>query len=227
MCQARSIIWIHSFSEYDEYALVIERTKAEEWEACHVWQSQYFWQFVKCTDPNCCSSFQSSYLKIIPKRFLPPPKPVVHTRNGIKWAKDYKNVTYLFLYQNISLQNALIHAQATKKFSTRILCDCSCPSVEQDMIKRRMCSHCGLYLSSLKAKSLHGASCRVTEGRTENTTERVQPLRVAGRRQRYLLCVMAFQEMEWASLGRPLHWGVGGSKCSIFPLRTYETTLKR
>ena len=89
------------------------------------------------------------------------------------------------------------------------------------MIKRRMCSHCGLYLSSLKAKSLHGASCRVTEGRTENTTERVQPLRVAGRRQRYLLCVMAFQEMEWASLGRPLHWGVEGSKCSIFPLRTY------
>ena len=35
------------------------------------------------------------------------------------------------------------------------------------MIKRRMCSHCGLYLSSLKAKSLHGTSCRVTEGRTE------------------------------------------------------------
>ena len=42
------------------------------------------------------------------------------------------------------------------------------------------------------------ASCRVTEGRIENTTDRVRPLRVAARRQRELLCVMTFQEMEWA-----------------------------
>ena len=49
----------------------------------------------------------------------------------------------------------------------------------------------------LKAKSLHGASCSVTEGQIENTTERVRPLRVASHRQRELLCVMAFQEMEW------------------------------
>ena len=68
------------------------------------------------------------------------------------------------------------------------------------MIKRRMCSNCGLYSSSLKAKSLHEASCRVTEGRIENTTERVRPLRVAARRQRELLRVVAFQEMEWASM---------------------------
>ena len=65
------------------------------------------------------------------------------------------------------------------------------------MIKRRMCSHCDLYFPSLKAKSLHVASCRVTEGRIENATERVRPLRAAARLQRELLCVMAFQEMEW------------------------------
>ena len=51
------------------------------------------------------------------------------------------------------------------------------------MYKRRMCSHCGSYILSLKAKSFHGASCRVT-----------------AHRQRELLCVMAFQEMEWASI---------------------------
>ena len=61
--------------------------KSEEWKACHVRQSQYFLQIVKCTDPRCCSNFQSSYLKVAPKRFLPPPLPVVHTRNGIEWAK--------------------------------------------------------------------------------------------------------------------------------------------
>ena len=53
-----------------------------------------------------------------------------------------------------------------------------------------MCSHCGLYFLSLKAKSLHAASCRVTEGHIEKTTERVRPL----------LCVMAFQELEWSSI---------------------------
>ena len=50
------------------------------------------------------------------------------------------------------------------------------------MIKRRMCSHCGLYFLYLKAKSLHEASCTVTEGRIENTTERMRLLRVAARR---------------------------------------------
>ena len=115
-------------------------------------------------------------------------------------AKGDKDATYLSLYHNISLQNALMPAQAIKKFPKGIPYDYSSPSVDQDMIKRRMCSHCGLYSSSLKAKSLHEASCRVTEGRIENTTERVRPLRVAACRQRELLCVMAFQEMEWVSM---------------------------
>ena len=110
--------------------------KSEEWKACHVRQSQYFLQIVKCTDPRCCSNFQSSYLKVAPKRFLPPPLPVVHTRNGIEWAKDDKDATYLSLYQNISLQNALMSAQATKKFPKGIPYDYSCPSVDhQGMIK--------------------------------------------------------------------------------------------
>ena len=92
---------VAKFIEHD--APVIVGMKLEEWKACHVRQSQYFLQIVKCTDPKCCSSFQSSYLKVVPKRFLPPPLPVVHTRNGTEWAKD---ATYLSLYQNIFLQNA-------------------------------------------------------------------------------------------------------------------------
>ena len=105
--------------------------------------------------------------------------------------------TYPF-YQNISLQNALMPAQAAEKFPKGKPYDYSCLSVDQDVIKQQMCSHCGLYFSSLKVKSLHGASCRVSEGRIENTTERVQPLPVAACQQRELLCVMTFQEMEWA-----------------------------
>ena len=157
-------------TEFKEDDAPVIMGTSEEWKACHVRQWQYFLQIVKCTDPKCCSSFQSSYLKVVPKRFLPLPLPVVHMRNGIEWAKDDKDATYLSLYHNISLQNALMPAQAIKKFPKGIPYDYSCPSVDQDMIKRRMCSHCGLYSSSLKAKSLHEASCRVTEGRIENKT---------------------------------------------------------
>ena len=137
----------------------------------------YFLEIVKCRDLKCCWSFQSSYLKVVPKRFLPPPLLVAHTRKGIEWAKDEKDATYLFLYQNIFFQNSLIPAQATKKFPKGIPYNYCCSSVDQDMIKRQSCSHCGLYLSPLKAKSLHGSSCRATEGRIENRAERVRPQR--------------------------------------------------
>ena len=93
-----------------------------------------------------------------------------------------------------------MHAEATKKITKRVAYEYFCPSVDQDMIKRRMYSPCGLYFSSVKAKSLHRASYRVTEGRIENTEKCVRPLRVAARRQRELLCAMTFREMELASM---------------------------
>ena len=77
-----------------------------------------------------CSSFQSSYLKVVPKRFLPPSLPVAHTRNGTEWEKDGKDVIHFSLY--ISLQNALMTAQAIKKCRKGIPYDYSCPSVDQD-----------------------------------------------------------------------------------------------
>ena len=95
---------------------------------------------------------------------------------------DDKGDTYLSLYQNISLQNYLMLPQVTNNFPKGIPYGYSCPSVVQDMIKRRMYFYCGLHFSFLKAKSLHEATCRVTEGRITNTTERVRPLRVVARR---------------------------------------------
>ena len=91
-------------------------------------------------------------------------------------------------------------AQATKKFAKGIPYNYSCPFADQDIMKRRMCSHCGFYFASLKTKSLHGASYRVTKDRIENAAERMRPLRVAAHRQRELLCVRAFQEIEWAAM---------------------------
>ena len=56
--------------------LDITITKSEEWKANHVRESQYLLQTVKCTGTACCSPFQSSYLKIMKNRFLPPTLPV-------------------------------------------------------------------------------------------------------------------------------------------------------
>ena len=109
---------------------------------------------MKCADSRCCLSFQSSYLKVVAKNFSP--LPVAHTRDGFEWAKDDKDATHLSLNQSISLKNALMPAQATKKFPKGIPYDCSCPPVDQDMMKPRMCSHCSLYFSSLKRNHFTG-----------------------------------------------------------------------
>lgn len=74
--------------------------------------------------------------------------------------------------------------------------DYSWPAVKQDLIKQRICSNCGLYLGTIKAKTLYKASYMVTEGLNKSEIERVQPLRNAACRQRELLCVMGFQGME-------------------------------
>ena len=125
----------HVVAEFiEDDAPAIMGTKSEEWKACQIRQSQYFLQIVQCTDPKCCLSFQPSYMKVVAKRFLPLPLPVVHTRNGIEWAKDDKDTTYLSLYQNISWQNALMPAPSTKKFPKGIPYDYSCLSVDQDMV---------------------------------------------------------------------------------------------
>ena len=185
----------------EEEAPVIVETKSEEWKACHVRQSQYFLQIVKCTDKKCCSSFKSSYLKLVPQRFLPPPLPITHTANGIEWAKDDKDATYLSLYQNMVLRSTLTTDRIKKKYPKGVPYDFSCPVLSQDVIKQRICQHFGLYLSSLKAKSLHITSCRIDKNNHDEIEKpRVRPTRVAARRQRELLCVMEFQEMEWAAM---------------------------
>ena len=92
---------------------VIVGRESGEWRACHVRQSQCFLQIAKCTDPKRCLSFQSSYLKVVPKGFLTPTLPVFHTCNGIEWAKHDKDAAFLSLYTNFLLQNVLMPAQAT------------------------------------------------------------------------------------------------------------------
>ena len=187
----------------NEEPLEITITKSEEWKAKHVRESQYFLQIVKCTDQACCTPFQSSYLKIMKDRFLPPPVPVVYSQNGvIEWAKDDKEASYLLLFQNIALNASLMPKHAITKFPKGIPYDYSCPSTK-DNLADSICKHCGLYFGSIKSRQYHSAFCRTKDSLpVGNRTEarKVRPQRVAARRQNELLCAMAFQELEWHAI---------------------------
>ena len=121
--------------------------------------------------------------------------------NGIEWARDDKDATYLSLFQNISLQNTLIPNRALKKFPMGIPYDYSCPSVK-DVLEKRICVHYGLYFGTIKEKSIHASYCRTKVVAPPNpgvrheepeTRQRVRPQRIAARRQGELLCALAMQ----------------------------------
>ena len=187
----------------EEPAAITSITKSEEWKAKHVRESQYLLQIVKCTDAACCSPFQSSYLKIMKDRFLPPPLPVTYEKKGgIEWAKDVKEAKYLSLFQNLALNARLIPCRASDKYPKGIPYDYSCPSTK-DCLSDRICKYCGLYFGSIKSKQNHSSSCRNKESTHSVNIEqprKVRPQRAAARRQKELLCAMTFQELEWHAI---------------------------
>ena len=76
-----------------------------------------FHTIVKCKDQKCCSSFQSTYLKVATQRSLPPPLPVVYTRNGIEWAKDDKRCHLLIPVSEYFLAKCLDACSRYKEIS--------------------------------------------------------------------------------------------------------------
>ena len=61
---------------------------------------------------------------------------------------------------------------------------------------------CGLCFGSIKSKENHASYCRTKESRAVGDeqncgTRKVRPQRVVARRRKELLCVMAFEELEW------------------------------
>ena len=187
--------------------------KSEEWKSKHVYKSQYFLQIVKCKDSKCCIPFRSNYLKVVKDRFLPPPIPVTRTTtSGLKWVQRDVDAHYLSLIQNLALkvQFGII---ALKNFPKGIPYDYSCPAA-QNIMERRMCSKCRLYLASIRKVSLHEQMHKKqkttpsdipSEPPSKQSSETIQPprlrpQRVAARRQKELLCAFQFQEFEWMEL---------------------------
>ena len=128
--------------------------KSKEWKSKFVSESQYFLQIIKCKDSKCSSPFRSSYLKVVKDKFLPPPISVTRTTtSGVKWVKRDVDSQYLSLTQKLALK-AQLGVTALKNFPKGIPYNCSYPAA-QNIMERRLCSKCGLFLASIKEVSLH------------------------------------------------------------------------
>lgn len=122
----------------------------ENWKSLHVRQSQYLLQIVKCTSFECCGSWRSNLLSIIPNRFLPAPIKFFHRSNGIFASKyDDERGRFGSLPQRVFLQN-LLPKTKYKDFPF----DYYCPSL-QDQLPKRICTRCGLYCPSQAALKRH------------------------------------------------------------------------
>lgn len=67
----------------DPSSLLNPNTLDINWLQVHVRQSQYLLQIIKCNDLKCCFEWRTSYSKVIPRRFLPPPFLFKASANGI------------------------------------------------------------------------------------------------------------------------------------------------
>jgi len=205
--QALSEVWsgmvIDGFPVTAEYiAPGQSETKLEDlrkvtaaWRNAHVRESQYFTQIVKCADLNCCRRPRSSYSLLFPERFLPPPVPLMQTPDGLR-APDYSTDADHSIFPSLFLLKSVHPSMLPRSVASFKLLpyDAYCPSVQSQLV-RRMCSKCGLYHASLASLNAHLKQCGVAQ-----QAVRVRPVRLAARRQRELMVVIAHNEdedVEW------------------------------
>ena len=122
--------------------------------------------------------------------FHPPPVPLLQTSDGLKApdiGKDNEaKFTSIFLTTS-DTPSVLPRSAATFKI---LPYDTYCPSVQQ-LLSRRICRKCGLYHASLTNLKEHLRACGV-----DDNIQRIRPVRIAARRQRELMAIIAFDDAE-------------------------------
>ena len=164
-----SEIWSHTvINSHPVVCKVMEsgsELKPEEpdpiWVSKHVRQHRYGIQIVKCLETTCCEAFETNWLDIFPKRFIPPPavyqfglrgleivEPTVYFRNPKK---------YKFASLSQRLITNLVPEEALKGKNGKIRpfpFDIYCESMQEN-IDQCVCDKCGLYWPSCAAKNRH------------------------------------------------------------------------
>ena len=118
----------------------------------HACTSQYFLQFVKCDRVTCCGPMRTSWKKVFPNGFLPPPSLIRKNENGpsIPSPFDVKATDHFAgLWKTLAMKNMDPLDGPYDRF---------CPSL-QKVISNRICEHCGVYFTNAAAVHRHRKSC--------------------------------------------------------------------
>lgn len=162
---------------------------SQQWLVSHVRASQYFLQIVKCNDEECCAAPTSSLSTVLQHRFFPAPLPIMNTE-GIDISDLIRpEVNFLSLFQRLSMN--------VKHSGLQDINDCPydlfCPTVRL-AVKKRTCHICRLYFPSQAMVAAHKTA--VHKGIQIHDIPKIRPIRVAARRQRELMTIIASGEME-------------------------------
>jgi hypothetical protein len=174
-------------------------SRDQKWFDIHVQTSQYLTQIVKCTDNKCCSKPRSSYFSVMTNRFLPPPLPVIQSSEGLKIPErttdgSSHKFPSLFAAQSVKVDDILPRSSNPYR---SIPYDLYCPSI-QSVLSDRICKKCHAYFASLVMLRSHSSSHKQE---SIIPPKRIRPQRVAARRQRELMVIIANEEngesAEW------------------------------
>jgi len=159
---------------------------SQEWLATHVRASQYFLQVVKCDNDECCAPLRSNLKKVLPCGFLPPPLSVSNSAGLTVESAGGDRSVFLPLFQRLTVSMDTPGYTGIDKF--KIPYDVCCPTVT-GFIANRTCGICKLYFPS---------AAMVTQHKKEmhpkvriNVVPRTRPVRIAARRQRQLMAIIA------------------------------------
>lgn len=155
----------------------------QEWLSKHMRASQYFLQVVKCGDEECCAPMRSSLKAVIPQGFLPAPLTVTNNHGLSPRIEDGSQCKFLPLFQRLSLELG-----PEWRHSSSTAYDSCCPTV-MNAIAGRTCTLCKLYLPSQAMVALHKKE--IHPRAKMNEVPKIRPVRVAARRQRELMAIIA------------------------------------
>lgn len=124
-------------------------TMSPEWKTCHVRESHYFLQVVKCSDRRCCSEPRSAYFQVI-NRFIPAPM-CIEEGAQLTDSTDKK-------FCSLFLRMALKDEQFKVGIVNEVPFDHCCLSLK-DILIGRTCEWCGIYHGTKKSLTKHLPKC--------------------------------------------------------------------
>ena len=136
--------------------------KAEEpdpiWVAKHVHQHRYGMQIVKCLDETCCDKFETNWLDIFRKRFMPFPAVYQYGPSGMEivepsvYFKNKRKFKFATLSERL-INNRLVPTQENGQ-TRPIPFDIFCESM-QGKFDECICAKCGSYWPCKTQKLRH------------------------------------------------------------------------